>query len=61
MTVVELTMTQAALGAAIDVPTLDGSASLEFKPGTQPGEVRLLKGQGCRTSAPAGAAASGCS
>ena len=46
MTVVELTITQAALGATLDVPTLDGTASLEFKPGTQPGEVRMLKGQG---------------
>jgi len=46
VTVVELTMTQAALGATLDVATLDGTASLEFKPGTQPGEVRLLKGQG---------------
>jgi molecular chaperone DnaJ len=46
VTVIELTMTQAALGATLDVPTLDGTASLEFKPGTQPGEVRLLKGQG---------------
>jgi molecular chaperone DnaJ len=46
VTVIELTMTQAALGATLDVPTLDGTASLEFKPGTQPGEVRMLKGQG---------------
>jgi molecular chaperone DnaJ len=46
VTVVELTITQAALGATLDVPTLDGTASLEFKPGTQPGEVRMLKGQG---------------
>jgi len=46
VSVVELTMTQAALGATLDVPTLDGTASLEFKPGTQPGEVRMLKGQG---------------
>ncbi len=46
VTVLDLTMTQAALGATIDVPTLDGTASVEFKPGTQPGEVRVLKGQG---------------
>jgi molecular chaperone DnaJ len=46
ITHVDLTVTQAALGATVDVPTLDGEASLEFKPGTQPGEVRVLKGQG---------------
>jgi molecular chaperone DnaJ len=46
VTVLDLTMTQAALGATLDVPTLEGTASVEFKPGTQPGEVRILKGQG---------------
>jgi molecular chaperone DnaJ len=46
VTVVELTMTQAALGVTLDVPTLDGDASVEFKPGTQAGEVRVLRGQG---------------
>jgi molecular chaperone DnaJ len=43
---VELTMTQAALGAKVTVPTLDGEAELEFEPGTQPGEVRVLGGRG---------------
>ena len=28
------------------VPTLDGDAELEFEPGTQPGEVRVLRGRG---------------
>jgi molecular chaperone DnaJ len=46
VTVLDLTMTQAALGATLDVPTLEGTASVEFKAGTQPGEVRILKGQG---------------
>ena len=28
------------------VPTLDGEIELEFEPGTQPGEVRVLRGKG---------------
>jgi molecular chaperone DnaJ len=43
---VDLTMTQAALGTAIAVETLEGEVELEFDPGTQPGEVRVLRGQG---------------
>jgi molecular chaperone DnaJ len=43
---VELTMTQAALGATLTVPTLEGDAELRFEPGTQPGEVRVLSGRG---------------
>ena len=39
-------MTQAALGATLTVPTLDGDVELEFEPGTQPGEVRVLRGRG---------------
>jgi molecular chaperone DnaJ len=45
-TTVDLTMTQAALGATVVVPTLDGETELAFEPGTQPGEVRVLRGQG---------------
>jgi molecular chaperone DnaJ len=43
---VDLTMSQAALGTNASVPTLDGDVDLEFKPGTQPGEVRVLRGKG---------------
>jgi molecular chaperone DnaJ len=43
---VTLTMTQAALGARVSVPTLDGEVELELKPGTQAGEVRMLRGKG---------------
>jgi molecular chaperone DnaJ len=43
---VELTMTEAALGTRANVPTLDGELELEFAPGTQPGEVRTLRGRG---------------
>jgi molecular chaperone DnaJ len=41
-----LTFTQAALGARIRIPTLDGETELEFDPGTQPGEVVVLRGRG---------------
>jgi molecular chaperone DnaJ len=43
---VDLTITQAALGAALTVPTLDGDLELEFEPGIQPGEIRVLRGRG---------------
>ncbi len=45
-TQVDLTIVQAALGAQIVVPTLDGQVELEFEPGTQPGDVRVLRGKG---------------
>jgi molecular chaperone DnaJ len=43
---VDLTMTEAALGATLRVPTLEGEVELEFEPGTQPGEIRVLRGRG---------------
>ncbi len=43
---VDLTMTQAALGATVTVPTLNGDVELDFKAGTQPGEIRVLRGKG---------------
>ena len=43
---VDLTMPQAALGATVTVPTLEGDVELEFPPGTQPGEIRILRGGG---------------
>jgi molecular chaperone DnaJ len=30
----------------VTVPTLDGEVELEFEPGTQAGEVRVLRGRG---------------
>ena len=41
-----LSVTDAVLGATLDVPTLDGSASVSVPPGTQPGAVLRLKGKG---------------
>jgi molecular chaperone DnaJ len=43
---VDLTITQAALGARVMIPTLDGETELEFEPGTQPGEIVVLRGRG---------------
>jgi molecular chaperone DnaJ len=43
---VDLTITQAALGTTITVPTLDGERELSFDPGTQAGSVVVLRGQG---------------
>jgi molecular chaperone DnaJ len=43
---VDLTMTQAALGATVTIPTLDGERELEFAAGTQPGQIVVLRGAG---------------
>jgi molecular chaperone DnaJ len=43
---IDLTMTEAALGTKASVPTLDGEVELEVEPGTQPGDVEVLKGRG---------------
>jgi molecular chaperone DnaJ len=43
---VDLTFPQAALGASVPVATLDGETILDFEPGTQAGEVRVLRGRG---------------
>jgi molecular chaperone DnaJ len=45
-TTVDLTFTQAALGATVSIPTLDGEEDLELEPGTQPGEIVVLRGRG---------------
>jgi molecular chaperone DnaJ len=43
---VDLTMTQASLGATVMVPTLEGDEELELAAGTQPGAVVVLRGKG---------------
>jgi molecular chaperone DnaJ len=45
-TAVQLPMTDAALGATLALQTLDGEVELEVVSGTQPGEVRRLRGHG---------------
>ncbi|MCE5254290.1 MAG: molecular chaperone DnaJ [Actinomycetia bacterium] len=42
----DLTMVQAAVGTTVPVPTLDGEEEVTFAPGTQPGEVKVLRGRG---------------
>jgi molecular chaperone DnaJ len=46
ITALDVAAPLAALGATLEVPTLDGAASLELPAGTQPGEVLTLRGQG---------------
>jgi len=43
---VPLSLTQAALGAQIDVPTLDGKVKMKVPAGTQTGKVFRLRGRG---------------
>jgi molecular chaperone DnaJ len=43
---VQVPMTDAALGATLTLRTLDGDVELEVGPGTQPGEVKRLRGHG---------------
>lgn len=43
---IPISYSQAALGATVDVPTLDGRESLKIPAGTQPGDIFVLKGEG---------------
>jgi molecular chaperone DnaJ len=43
---VPISFTQAALGATLDVPTLDGKVKMKIPAGTQSGKVFRLKGKG---------------
>lgn len=43
---VPITITQAALGAEVEVPTLDGRGKLRVPAGTQPGHTLRIKGKG---------------
>jgi molecular chaperone DnaJ len=45
-TALRLTMTEAALGTTATITSLSGEVALEVAPGTQPGEVRVLRGEG---------------
>jgi molecular chaperone DnaJ len=42
----EITYAQAALGAVVDVPTIDGPIKIRVQPGTQPGTLIRLHGKG---------------
>lgn len=41
-----LSVPQAALGASVEIPTVDGRAKIKIEPGTQPGKVLRLRGKG---------------
>jgi len=43
---VPISFSQAALGAKIEVPTLNGSEKISIPPGTQTGQVFTIKGEG---------------
>ncbi len=45
---VPISFVQAALGAEIEVPTLEGKVKMKIPPGTQAGRVFRLKGKGIR-------------
>jgi molecular chaperone DnaJ len=42
----DINVAQAALGAEVDIPTVDGPAKLKIPSGTQPGKVLRLRGKG---------------
>jgi molecular chaperone DnaJ len=46
ITALDVAAPLAALGATLEVPTLDGAAAIELPAGTQPGEVLTLRGHG---------------
>lgn len=45
---VPISFVQAALGAELDVPTLDGKVKMKIPPGTQSGKVFRMKGRGIK-------------
>jgi molecular chaperone DnaJ len=45
---VPISFVQAALGAEIDVPTLDGKVKMKIPSGTQSGKVFRMKGRGVK-------------
>ncbi len=46
ITALDVAASLAALGGVLEVPTLEGSASIELPVGTQPGEVLTVRGAG---------------
>jgi len=45
---VPVSFVQAALGADVEIPTLNGNATIKIPPGTQPGALFRLKGKGVK-------------
>ncbi len=46
ITALDVAAPLAALGATLEVPTLEGTSTVEMPPGTQPGDVLTIKGEG---------------
>jgi molecular chaperone DnaJ len=46
ITVIDLPAPDAALGARVTVPTLEGEEEIDLRPGTQPGSIVTLHGKG---------------
>jgi molecular chaperone DnaJ len=46
MAVAEVTMFEAALGSTVGLATPEGVLEVEIPPGTQPGELRVIRGRG---------------
>jgi molecular chaperone DnaJ len=46
ITALDVAAPMAALGATLEVPTLEGTSSVDLPAGTQPGEVLTLRGEG---------------
>jgi len=46
LTEIDVSYPQAALGAVVTVPTIDGQTEVEVEAGTQPGAVVVLRGKG---------------
>jgi molecular chaperone DnaJ len=42
----DINVAQAALGAEVEIPTVDGNATLKIPAGTQPGKVLRMRGKG---------------
>ncbi len=41
-----ISITQAALGAPVEIPTINGKVKIKIDPGTQPGKILRLRGKG---------------
>jgi molecular chaperone DnaJ len=46
VTVLDVPAPVAALGARLEAPTLDGPIEVDLEPGTQPGEIKTVRGKG---------------
>jgi molecular chaperone DnaJ len=46
VTVLDVSAPAAAIGATVSAPSLDGDVQVQISPGTQPGEVLVVRGEG---------------